>query len=109
MHVYASVTHSFDACFTLKVVVTMVRKLVIDAKLPMEHFQAMEATIAMTWKSAGDALRVKFQAMPNGEKLPLLTITSKPLFSTPCSTTHTSHRHLLDVYRVCTGRNLFEI
>ena len=45
------------------------RQLAFDAKLPMEQFQAMEAMIQGTWKSAGDALRIKFQAMPQGVSL----------------------------------------
>ena len=35
-----------------------------DANLTMEQFISMETTIQATWKSAGDALRIKFQAMP---------------------------------------------
>ena len=47
-----------------QVVVTKVRQMAADAKLSMEQFIAMETTIQATWKSAGDALRIKFQAMP---------------------------------------------
>ena len=49
---------------TLQVVVTKVRQMAADASLTMEQFIAMETTIQTTWKSAGDALRIKFQAMP---------------------------------------------
>uniref|UniRef100_A0A7R9Z3M3 Uncharacterized protein n=1 Tax=Chlamydomonas euryale TaxID=1486919 RepID=A0A7R9Z3M3_9CHLO len=47
-----------------QVVVTAVRKLVSEAELPMEHFTAIEGTIAAAWKAGGDAIRIKFQAMP---------------------------------------------
>ena len=43
---------------------TKVRQMAADASLTMEQFIAMETTIQTTWKSAGDALRIKFQAMP---------------------------------------------
>jgi len=52
-----------------QVVVTAVRKLAYEANLPMEQFTAMETVIQATWKSAGDALRIKFQAMPEGVTL----------------------------------------
>ncbi len=45
------------------------RQLAFDAKLPIEQFISMETAIQQTWKSAGDALRVKFQAMPQGISL----------------------------------------
>lgn len=54
---------------TSQVVVTKMRQLAFDAKLPMEQFICMEQTIQATWKSAGDALRIKFQAMPQGVSL----------------------------------------
>ena len=47
-----------------QVVVTKMRQMAYDAKMPMEHFMSMENNIQATWKSAGDALRIKFQAMP---------------------------------------------
>ena len=43
---------------------TKMRQMAYDAKMPMEHFMSMENNIQATWKSAGDALRIKFQAMP---------------------------------------------
>jgi hypothetical protein len=51
------------------VVVTKVRQLAMDANLSLEQFLAMETVIQQTWKSAGDALRIKFQAMPQGVAL----------------------------------------
>ncbi|KAG1666969.1 hypothetical protein FOA52_004252 [Chlamydomonas sp. UWO 241] len=52
-----------------QVVVTAVRKLAKEANLSMEQFMSMETVIQATWKSAGDALRIKFQAMPEGVTL----------------------------------------
>jgi putative membrane protein len=52
-----------------QVVVTKVRQLAMDANLSLEQFLAMETVIQQTWKSAGDALRIKFQAMPQGVAL----------------------------------------
>lgn len=40
-----------------------------EANLTMEQFQAMEGMIQVTWKAAGDSLRIKFQAMPLGISL----------------------------------------
>ena len=45
---------------------TKMRQMASEANLTMEQFQAMEGMIQATWKSAGDALRIKFQAMPLG-------------------------------------------
>ncbi|GAX76520.1 hypothetical protein CEUSTIGMA_g3966.t1 [Chlamydomonas eustigma] len=52
-----------------QVVVTKVRQLAHDANLSQEQFQAMETVIQQTWKSAGDALKIKFQAMPQSLSL----------------------------------------
>lgn len=47
-----------------QVVATAVRNLVREANLPMEQFISVETLIQATIKSSGDALRIKFQAMP---------------------------------------------
>ena len=52
-------------------VVTKMRQMAHDAKLSTQEFICMENTIQATWKSAGDALRIKFQAMPQVRPHPI--------------------------------------
>jgi predicted membrane chloride channel (bestrophin family) len=49
-----------------QVVATAIRQLVKEADLKMEQFTAIEALVQSTIKASGDALRIKFQAMPQG-------------------------------------------
>ncbi len=52
-----------------QVIMTKIRQLAAKADLSMEQFISMESMIQQTWKSAGDAVRVKFQAMPQSVTL----------------------------------------
>lgn len=53
----------------MQLVVTKMRQMAFDAKLPMEQFVAMENLIQTTTRSSGDAIRIKFQALPHGVSL----------------------------------------
>ena len=52
-----------------QVVITKLRQLHTDAGLATAQFLAMDTAIQATWKAAGDALRIRFQAMPHGLSL----------------------------------------
>ena len=52
-----------------QVVVTALRSLIKEANLPMEQFISVETLVQATIKSSGDAVRIKFQAMPQGVTL----------------------------------------
>ena len=53
----------------LQVVITKLRQLHTNAGLTTAQFLAMDTAIQATWKAAGDALRIRFQAMPHGLSL----------------------------------------
>ena len=52
-----------------QVVAIALRSLIKEANLPIEQFISVETIIQSTIKSSGDAVRMKFQAMPQGVSL----------------------------------------
>lgn len=58
-----------DAKVKRQICVTKIRQLAHDSRLSTEQFIAMDSVIQQTWVRASDAVRINYQAMPQGVSL----------------------------------------